>query len=86
LSSAGWTAAEARPTPFRYVAGKGKGAADEALDYLAEIGPASRTMLALPEHERGGALARMRRVIVEHCSGDVVEFPAAAWIWQAKAD
>jgi SAM-dependent methyltransferase len=86
LSSAGWTAAEARSTPFRYVAGEGDEAVDQAMDYLAEIGPASRTMLALPEHERGAAMARMRHVIEHHCSGKVVEFPAAAWIWRARAD
>lgn len=86
LSSAGWTAVEARPTPFRYIAGEGDKAVDQALDFLAEIGPASRTMLSLPEHERSAAVNRMRHVIERHLYGRTVEFPAAAWIWRAKAD
>ena len=86
LEAAGWRDAEGQATPFRYVAGEGAGAVDRALDYLAEIGPASRTMLALPEDERDAALARMRGVIEQHCVDNIVEFPAAAWIWRAKAD
>lgn len=85
LHSAGWRDAEPSATAFRYVAGEGEAAVSEALDYLAEIGPASRTMLALPEHEREAALERMRRVIERYCVGNMVEFPAAAWIWRARA-
>jgi SAM-dependent methyltransferase len=86
LQAAGWRDAEAQPTPFRYVAGRGEGAVDRALDYLAEIGPASRTMLELPEPERPAALIRMRQVIERHSADGIVEFPAAAWIWRAKAE
>jgi len=86
LSSAGWTDVEARPTPFRYVAGDGIGAVDHALDFLAALGPASRTMLALADHERGAAMARMRSVIERYLSGNIVEFPAAARIYLAKAN
>jgi len=85
LRSAGWVDAEARAVPFRYVAGEGEGAVDAALDYLAEIGPAARTVSDLPAHERDPALRRMRRVIERHRNGDTVEFPAAAWIWRATA-
>jgi len=85
LRSAGWVEADARPVPFRYVAGEGAGAVDAALDYLAEIGPASRILSDLPVQARAAALERMRRVIERHCNGNIVEFPAAAWIWWAKA-
>lgn len=86
LSSAGWIAVEARPTVFRYVAGEGDEAVGKAVNFLTAIGPASRTMLALQEHERGAAMVRMRQVIERHFSSQIVEFPAAAWIWRAKAD
>ncbi|MGH6658376.1 MAG: hypothetical protein ACREBM_01870, partial [Sphingomicrobium sp.] len=85
LLAAGWSHAEVRPAPFRYLAAEGDGPVEQAMDFLAEIGPASREMLALPEPERGAALERMRRVIDRHRVGDAVEFPAAAWIWTAKA-
>jgi hypothetical protein len=86
LSSAGWLDADAQSICFRYVAGEGEAAVERAIDYLAEIGPAARTILELPEQERSGALARMRDVIENHCDGGKVEFAAAAWIWRAKAD
>lgn len=85
LESAGWSDCEVRPAPFNYVAAEGDEAVDQALDFLAEIGPASREMLALPEPDRGAALQRMRRVIERHSAGDAVRFPAAAWIWTARA-
>lgn len=86
LSSAGWAEADAQSVPFRYVAAEGEGAVERAADYLAEIGPAARTVRDLPKQERGGAMARMRKVIESHWDGHRVEFPAAAWIWRAKAD
>lgn len=86
LHAAGWIDVDAQSVPFRYVAGEGEGAVERAIDYLAEIGPAARTILELPERERSGALARMRDVIERHWDGDKVEFQAAAWIWRAKAD
>jgi SAM-dependent methyltransferase len=85
LASAGWTDAEPRSAPFRYVAAGGSGAVDRALEFLTEIGPASRIMLSLPEDERGSALQRMRGVVEAHFDGEAVVFPAAAWIWSAKA-
>jgi len=86
LHSAGWSHSDAQSAPFRYVAGEGEAAVEVALDYLAEIGPAARTILELPEQERSAALARMRHVIENHWDGSKVEFPAAAWIWRASAD
>ena len=85
LSSAGWAAIEWHPVPFRYVAATGEQAVEEALAFLAEIGPASRIVRELPEQERGGARQRMRGVIERHFNGEAVEFPAAAWIYSARA-
>lgn len=85
FSSAGWTDIEWRPVPFRYVAAGGERAVEQALSFLAEIGPASRVIQEMPDQERGGALQRMRRVIERHFDGKAVEFQAAAWIWSAKA-
>ena len=86
LEAAGWSNAEVRPAPFRYVAGEGREAVEQALEFLAEIGPASRMLCELPEADRGAARERMRRVIECHRVGDSVEFPAAAWLWSAEAE
>jgi len=85
LSSAGWTDVEWRSVPFRYIAAEGEQAIDRALTFLCEIGPASRIVRELPEGERTAAVQRMRSVIERHFDGNAVEFPAAAWIWSAKA-
>ena len=85
LAASGWGDSEGRRIQFRYVAGEGEGAVDAAMDFLGEIGPASRAVVSLPEEDRPAALQRMRSVIQEHFEGSRVEFPAAAWIWSAKA-
>lgn len=85
LDSAGWTDGQCRSVPFGYVAAGGEQAVGEALSFLGEIGPASRVICELPEQERKCAVERMRVVIERHFNGDAVDFPAAAWIWSAKA-
>jgi SAM-dependent methyltransferase len=85
LGSSGWVSSRPQAVDFRYVAGKGEGAVEHALSFLSDIGPASRILQSLPEQDRSGALQRMRRVIERHFDGTAVAFPAAAWIWRAKA-
>lgn len=85
LTAAGWTDCQCRPVPFRYVAAGGARPVEDALSFLCEIGPASRIVRDLPERERSGAVERMRAIIESHFDGDEVQFPAAAWIWSAKA-
>jgi hypothetical protein len=63
--------------------GEGEKAVDEAMSFMAEIGPASRVLETLAETQRGAALQRMRAVIERHFDGSAVLFPAAAWIWSA---
>lgn len=85
LGASGWITAEPRSTPFPYVPGEGAQAVDEALSFLAEIGPAAVVLKSMSEQDREGALQRMRATIEEHFDGARVQFPAAAWIWTAKA-
>jgi SAM-dependent methyltransferase len=85
LEASGWAEAEARDVTFDYVAAEGAGTVEAALSFLTDIGPASRIVSELPEQERGRAVQRMRDVIERHFDGEAVAFPAAAWIWSAKA-
>lgn len=82
FGSSGWVAAEPRPIAFDYFAGATQ---EAALDFLCELGPASRVLQAVPDEDRTGAIERMRAVIGTHCSESGVLFPAAAWLWRAKA-
>lgn len=86
LEPAGWAPLEPEPFNFRYVAGEGAEAVEQALSFLAAIGPASAVLRDLPPEDRAGAVERMRAVIERHCDGERIAFPAAAWIWRAKAD
>ena len=85
LGSSGWEPFEPTALTFDYVAAQGDDVVRDALSFLGEIGPASRVVQSMPEEERGAAVKRMRRVIEEHFDGTAVVFPAAVWIWSAKA-
>lgn len=85
LRNSGWTDAAPEPLAFDYVAGEGTAASEQALDFLAAIGPAARTMQDMDPTARDAALDRMRDAIAAHVAGDRVIFPAAAWIWSARA-
>jgi SAM-dependent methyltransferase len=85
LSLSGWVEAEPSSVGFRYVAAEGDNAVDNALSFFLEIGPASRVVQSLQEDERSGAIERILSVVEQHFNGKQVAFPAAAWIWRAKA-
>lgn len=85
LDSAGWTGATRQSFPFRYVAGRGAAAVDEALSLLGAVGPASMLLRDLDRATRDSALPRMRSSIERQFDGSEVAFPAAACIWSARA-
>jgi SAM-dependent methyltransferase len=85
LTASGWEEASPQPVDFTYVAAEGDGAVEHALAFVLQIGPASRVVQTLSEQERPAAVERMRGVIERHFDGARVAFPAAAWIWKAKA-
>jgi SAM-dependent methyltransferase len=80
LAGGGWQGTAFEPANFAYIAGKGEDPVEEALELFRRIGPAAPALRAL----EGEALARaegwIRDWLEEHRSGDLVAFPAAAWI------
>ena len=85
LRSSGWSAPDPKDVTFDYVAAEGANPVDDALGFFSELGPSSRVLESLPEDQREAAAQRMRAVIEKHFNGTAVVFPAAAWIWSAKA-
>ncbi len=83
--ASGWSEAHPRDVVFRYVASDGGNAVESALAFLTDLGPASRLIQSMPEQDRPAAVERMRKVIEGHFDGQAVVFPAAAWIWSARA-
>jgi SAM-dependent methyltransferase len=85
LTKGGWTADEPQSAAFQYVAGEGPDAVEQALSFLAELGPAARVLEQLAIHQRTAALDRMREVIRKHAGSGQVTFTGSAWIWTAAA-
>ena len=85
LAQSGWTSAHAEAVDFAYVAGEGPEAVDQAMGFLTEIGPASKVLGELEDEAQAGAIHRMRGYVRDHEMAGKVSFPAAAWIWKARA-
>ena len=81
FASSGWSDAKPRAVNFNYLAGT----VESALIFMTRIGPAAAVLASLPDDQREGARGRMRRVLEAHFDGTTVSFPAAAWIWSARA-
>lgn len=80
LAGAGWYGIGFEPANFAYIAGQGEDPIEDAMNLFRRIGPAAAALRQL----EGDALTRAERWIrdwlAEHRSGDLVAFPAAAWI------
>jgi len=81
LKSSGWANLAPSAVSFDYVAGS----VEDAMTFLTRIGPASVLLRSLPEAELESARGRMRQVLEANLVGTTVSFPAAAWIWSARA-
>jgi SAM-dependent methyltransferase len=85
LETSGWSEAAPQNVKFDYVAADGANPVEAALGFFTELGPSSRVLESLTGDQRETAEQRMRNVIEEHYDGTAVVFPAAAWIWTARA-
>ena len=86
LESAGWSPSAPEPVSFRYVAGEGPDAAEQALSLLTEVGPAAAVLRDLKQNDRDAAIDRVRAAIDRYRDGAAISFPAAAWVWRATAE
>lgn len=85
LTGAGWLTATAQRIDFPYVAGEGADPVADAVDFFTRIGPAAAVLRAASPEDRGSRIANLVAVCERYRNGDVVEFPASAWIWTAHA-
>ncbi|MES2095460.1 MAG: methyltransferase domain-containing protein [Pseudomonadota bacterium] len=85
LARAGWTDIEAVPIDYTYIAGAGPDPVADAVDFFAHIGPAARALADAEPDRRADLLARLTSVLAAHETDGQIEFPAAAWIWTARA-
>jgi len=80
LCGAGWHGVDFEPVDFAYVAGLGEDPVEDALALFRRIGPAAPALAALEGEARDQAEQSIRTWLADHRSGDLVAFPAAAWI------
>ena len=83
LTAAGWRNVEATPVDYVYHAGAGADPMGDALDLFSRIGPAATPLRTADPEERPAMSARLAAVLERYHQGDVVDFPAAAWLWSA---
>lgn len=85
LADAGWTRVSGERVDADYIAGEGADPVADALDFLTVIGPAARQLRELPDDAQPAGRARMRQVLERFVTDGRVRFPAAAWVWSARA-
>lgn len=84
LEGAGWRAVELEAVDFAYIAGAGDDPVEDAMHLFARIGPAAPALRALQGEDRERAKGWVRDWAAGHRSGNLVAFPAAAWIVTAR--
>lgn len=85
LHAAGWRDARVEHVAFRYLAGEGDDPVADAVALFTRIGPAASALRDAGPANRPALLARLTEQVAAHRSGGIVDFPAAAWLWSARA-
>jgi SAM-dependent methyltransferase len=85
LAGAGWTEITATPVDYAYRAGAGGDPVADAVSFFGRIGPAAATLAAAAEDDRAAMRVRLAEMCQARLGDGVVDFPAAAWLWSARA-
>ncbi|MBY8827282.1 class I SAM-dependent methyltransferase [Hephaestia mangrovi] len=85
LASAGWSAAEAQAVDYLHRTGAGDDPVADSLAYFQRIGSMAPILREMPPAQRAVALDAIAAVCARYRHGDAVDFPAAAWLWSARA-
>lgn len=85
LRAAGWRPEPPAPVDFIYRAGGGATPIEDALSFFTRIGPAAPQLRAAAPDQREVMLARLRLVVAARATANAVDFPAAAWLFTARA-
>lgn len=85
LEQAGWKDIGAVPIDYDYVAGAGPDPVADAVDFFRRIGPIASALRQMEEQARAPLLDALTAHVSAHFANGRVAFPAAAWIWSARA-
>jgi SAM-dependent methyltransferase len=84
LGAAGWGNIDFEPVDFAYVMGMGDDPVADAQIMMLRIGPAAPALRALEGEAREQAVSRIGEWLSAHRSGNIIAFPATAWIVTAR--
>ncbi len=85
LESNGFSAGAPQLIDYAYRAGKEPDALAQALHFFRRIGPAAPLFAAAEPAERAAMRERLAAFLADRLRNGVIEFPATAWIWSARA-
>ncbi|MCP3736313.1 class I SAM-dependent methyltransferase [Sphingomonas sp. RP10(2022)] len=85
LAASGWRDAQPQLVRFAYRVADSDDPVEEAFAFFARIGPAARALHDATPSERAGLAVLLRDRLAAQRNGAVIDFPAAAWIWTARA-
>lgn len=85
LAAAGWRAGPPTLMRFAYRVGEGDDPVEDAFAFLTRIGPAASRLRAAAAAERAPLADRLRDALAAQRIRAAIDFPAAAWIWTARA-
>jgi SAM-dependent methyltransferase len=85
LTAAGWGELRHEAVAFGYRVGAGDDPIADAVNFFTRIGPSAPLLRAATPEERPAMLARLTDVVARHLHDGVVDFPASAWLWSARA-
>ena len=84
LKNSGWRDVTLEPVDFAYIVGAGDDPVEDAMQFFRRIGPAAPALRALDGEALTRAEGWVRDWVAEHRSGNLVAYPAAAWIVSAR--
>jgi len=85
LTAAGWGSLHREAVAFGYRVGGGDDPVGDAVNFLTRIGPSAPLLRAASVDERAAMIARLTEAVRQHLHDGVVDFPASAWLWSARA-
>ncbi len=85
LGDAGWRDVAHQPIDYLYRAGEGDDPVTDAIEFFRRIGPTARMLRTADPDAVPAMLDRLRALLESRRDGNAIDFPAAAWIWSARA-
>lgn len=85
LTAAGWGELHREAVAFGYRVGAGDDPVGDAVNFFSRIGPSAPLLREASPDDRPAMIARLTETVRQHLHDGAVDFPAAVWLWSARA-